>query len=68
MHRRSMYFKKRQADFDPLSRFVHRTISLWLKNRVKTNNAKKSFGVKLTEVANAFTGAFAPKVNAYALA
>ena len=32
------------------------------------NYAKNTFGVKLTEVADAFTGLFAPKANAYALA
>ena len=62
LHRRSVYLKKLQAGFDPLSRFRQRRIGyLYPKNRVKQKHAKKSFGVDLTKVANAFTGALAPK-------
>ena len=52
-----LYFKKLQAGFDPRA-----------VKQGQNNHAKNSFGVKLTEVANAFTGAFAPKVNAFAIA
>jgi len=45
------------------------TLILESLNKDQKQYAKsKPFGVKLTEVANAFTGAFAPQVNAYALA
>ena len=35
----------------------------WAVKQGQNNYAKKSFGVDLTKVANAFTGAFAPKAQ-----
>ena len=57
MHRQSEYFKKLQADFD--SRVV---------KQGSKYNAKNSFGVDLTKVADAVSGVFAPKAPALALA
>ena len=50
MHRRSTYFKKRQADFDPLSRFRHRRIGHFMsKKQGQNKNAENKLSRLVTD-------------------